>query len=299
MTAAVIELTRALNFAAEAHANQRRKGAAQEPYVNHLIEVMDLVARATGGDDTELLIAALLHDVIEDTDLTPDGLTDAFGARVTAIVQANSDDMSLPKAERKRQRIAAMAHKPADARIVKMADVISNVRAVVISAPAGWTADWKLNYLKGCKDLVDAGRGANAALEAMFDETAAEAERAILEDDAMAIEGRREAVRHLDAAIGQAVFRVYLANTGKRDLGRADIERLAAVSAERFPSCTIEAADAIYDGVLRPILTARIRTDNQDAVVAFAQALCLEFDQEFVGMEVGGRYIRVYSDDTG
>ncbi|MCV6595652.1 MAG: HD domain-containing protein [Mangrovicoccus sp.] len=299
MSQNITELTRALAYAARAHANQRRKGAAQEPYINHLIEVMDLVAGATGGEDTELLIAALMHDVIEDTAITAEELTDAFGPRVTRIVQANSDDMTLPKAERKRQRIANMAHKAADARIVKIADVISNVRAVVISGPAGWTAEWKLNYLKGCRDLVDAGRGANATLEAIFDATANEAERAILEEDDMAIEGRREAVRHLDNAIGQSVFRVYLANTTKRDLTRADLEQLAKVSAERFPSCTIEQADAIFDGELRPILTARIRTDNQDAVVAYAQALCLVFDQDFVGIEVGGRYIRVYADDTG
>ena len=50
MSKNVLGLTRALVYAAEAHANQRRKGAAQEPYINHLIEVLDLVARATGGD---------------------------------------------------------------------------------------------------------------------------------------------------------------------------------------------------------------------------------------------------------
>jgi len=299
MSESVTDLTRALAFAARAHANQRRKGAAQEPYINHLVEVMDLVARATGGEDTELLIAALMHDVIEDTAITAEALSEAFGPRVTGIVEANSDDMSLPKDERKRQRIAGMAHKSADARMVKIADVISNVRAVVISAPAGWTAEWKLGYLKGCRDLVNAGRGANEVLEAIFDETAAEAERAILQNDDMAIEGRRESIRHLDDAIGQAVFRVYLANTDKRELSRADIGRLAQISAKRFPSCTIEQADAIFDGTLRPILTARIRTDDRDAVVAFAQALCLEFAQDFVGVEVGGRYIRVYADDTG
>lgn len=57
-------------------------------------------------------------------------------------------------------------------------------------------------------------------------------------------------------------------------------------------------AASIFDGMLRPILIARIRTDSTAAVVAFAQALCLAFDQRFVGIKVSGRYIRVHSHDT-
>ncbi|MBL4556396.1 MAG: bifunctional (p)ppGpp synthetase/guanosine-3',5'-bis(diphosphate) 3'-pyrophosphohydrolase [Rhodobacteraceae bacterium] len=108
--------------------------------------------------DTDLLIAALLHDAIEDSGRTEADLTAAFGARVARIVAQNSDDMTLPKPERKARRIAAMADKPVDARIVKIADLISNLRAIDRSPPAGWTVDWRLGYLDGCKALVDAGR---------------------------------------------------------------------------------------------------------------------------------------------
>jgi (p)ppGpp synthase/HD superfamily hydrolase len=132
MSTEMTQLTRALVFAAEAHANQRRKGAAQEPYINHLLEVLDLVTQATNGDDIELLVSALLHDVIEDTAVTHEDLKAAFGERVLHIVTENSDDMSLPKDERRRQRIAAMAHKSTDARIVKIADLISNLRAMAV-----------------------------------------------------------------------------------------------------------------------------------------------------------------------
>lgn len=171
MSAQVARLTRALAFAAEAHANQRRKGAAQEPYLNHLVEVLDLVVQATGGDDADLLIASLLHDVCEDTAVTQEEVAEAFGGRVLTIVQENSDDMSLPKDERRGKRIADMPKKSRDARIIKTADVISNLRAIAASPPAGWTADHKLGYLEGCRQLVDAGRGANATLEAVFDRT--------------------------------------------------------------------------------------------------------------------------------
>ena len=62
---------------------------------------------------------------------------------------------------------------------------------------------------------------------------------------------------------------------------------------------TILPAEAIYEGRRRPILMARIRTDSTEAVVELAQRLCIAFDQRFVGVEVGGRYVRIYADDTG
>jgi (p)ppGpp synthase/HD superfamily hydrolase len=131
------ELTKALAFAAEAHRNQRRKGAAQEPYLNHLIEVLDLVVQTTSdGADMDMLIAALLHDVVEDTATTYEDVVKSFGERVADIVRENSDDMSLPKAERRRARIAAMSLKSREARMVKIADVISNLRAIAGCPPA-------------------------------------------------------------------------------------------------------------------------------------------------------------------
>lgn len=298
MSQDILMLSRALSFAAAAHRNQRRKGAAQEPYINHLIEVMDLVARATGGSDAELMVAALLHDTIEDAGISEADLEGEFGSRVARIVAENTDDMSLSKPERKARRVAAMPHKPADTRMVKTADVISNLRSMVVSAPAGWDIERKLGYLAGCRQLIDAGRGASESLETLFDETAAEAEGAIRNDAPMNVEGRKEALRHLEVEIGQHVHLVYLPNTGLRWLTGADIQKLAQEAAIFFPSAAIHEAHATFDGKLRKILLARIRTDDGDAVVAFAQRLCRAFEQDFVGVEVGGRYIRVYSDDT-
>jgi (p)ppGpp synthase/HD superfamily hydrolase len=118
-------LTKALLFAAEAHRNQRRKGAAQEPYLNHLVEVLDLLVQATDGTETDMLIAAILHDVVEDTSASYEDVAKKFGERVARIVRENSDDMTLPKAERRRARIAGMPLKSREARLVKMADVIN------------------------------------------------------------------------------------------------------------------------------------------------------------------------------
>ena len=107
----------------------------------------------------DVVIAALLHDVIEDTTANYEDVAVNFGKRVAEIVRENSDDISLPKADRRRARIAAMPLKSREARLVKMADVTSNLRAIAVSPPAGWTAERKLGYLQGCRHLVDAGRG--------------------------------------------------------------------------------------------------------------------------------------------
>jgi uncharacterized protein (UPF0147 family) len=291
-------LTKALLFAAEAHRNQRRKGAAQEPYLNHLVEVLDLLVQATDGTDTDTLIAAILHDVVEDTAASYEDVAKNFGERVAEIVRENSDDMTLPKAERRRARIAGMPLKSREARLVKMADVISNLRAIAVSPPAGWSADRKLGYLEGCRQLIDAGRGTDAAIERTFDQTADDVERTIRDEAPFSIDGREVAARHLENAIGQAVHLIYLPNTENRTLGEREVDRLCEMIGRSFPSATVQSAEAVYEGKRRSILMARIRTDSTDAVVDLAQRLCIAFQQRFVGIEVGGRYIRIYGDDT-
>jgi HD domain len=291
-------LTKALLFAAEAHRNQRRKGAAQEPYLNHLVEVLDIVVQATDGIDMDVVEAALLHDVIEDTPTTYEDVAANFGERVAKIVRENSDDMSLPKSDRRRARIAAMPLKSKEARIVKMADVTSNLRAIAVSPPAGWSADRKIGYLEACRQLVDAARGTDKAIEHMFDQTAADVERTIRDKLPFAINGREVAARHLESVIGQPVHLIYLPNTENRTFGESDIDRLCELIGRSFPAATVQRAEAVYEGGRRSILMARIRTDSTDAVVDLAQRLCVEFHQRFVGVEVEGRYIRIYADDT-
>jgi hypothetical protein len=294
----ICRLTEALLYAADAHRNQRRKGAAQEPYINHLIEVLDLVAQATNGASTDLLVGAVLHDVLEDTCATYEDVENKFGACVANLVRANSDDMSLQKSERRRARILAMPHKSTEARIVKIADVISNLRAIGVSPPAGWSMDRKLGYLEGCRQLIDAGRGVNSRLEQIFDATAVDIERTIRDGGPLAINGSLINTRHLESEIGQKVHIVYLANTECRMIESSDIDRLCELISRIFPSATVQPADGIYEGRRRSILMARIRTDSTDAVVALAQQICVVFDERFVGIEVSGHYIRIYADDT-
>ena len=297
MASEVRRLTKALAFAAEAHRNHRRKGASQEPYINHLIEVLDLVATVEGGD-MDVLIAALLHDVLEDTQTGYEELAAAFGERVACIVQENSDDMTLPKPDRRRARLASIGKKSRDARLVKFADIISNLRAIAVSPPAGWSNDRRLGYLESCRDLVDAGRGSNAEIERIFDDTAKAVEQTIRTEGVDGIDGSASARRELEAAVGQPVHLVYVPNTRCRPLGEGDIDLLCQTISRTFPSATVQTAEGIHEGRRRSMLIGRIRTDSSDAVVDLAQRLCIAFDERFVGIEVDGRYIRIYGDDT-
>ena len=87
-----VSVLRAADAAARWHVHQRRKGIAQEPYINHLLEVARLVTEATGGSDPNLVIAALLHDAVEDQEVPLEIIVREFGKQVADIVMEVSDD---------------------------------------------------------------------------------------------------------------------------------------------------------------------------------------------------------------
>lgn len=169
MSGDVLLLTRAYAFAALKHASQRRKGVAAEPYVNHLAEVAELLASATGGSDVALVAAGVLHDTIEDTATTRAELETGFGADIAALVAEVTDDKALPKATRKLLQVDLAAKKSARARMIKLADKTSNLRALLASPPADWTLERKREYFAWARDVAAGCRGVNPALETLFD----------------------------------------------------------------------------------------------------------------------------------
>ena len=152
----VLRLSRALDYAAQKHSAQRRKGVAQEPYINHLSEVALLLAEATDGCDTNLIIAGLLHDCIEDQRVTHDELVAQFGDDIAALVRECTDDKSLPKAERKRLQVLSAPHKSARARMLKIADKTANLRSVRLSPPSHWDEKRRHDYFAWAREVVEA-----------------------------------------------------------------------------------------------------------------------------------------------
>ena len=161
-------LARAFHYACKCHARQKRKGAAGEPYVNHLADVARRVAEATGGADIDLIAAALLHDTIEDVGVSRDDLVIAFGEDVAALVVEVSDDKSLEKVERKRLQVVNAAGKSDRAKMLKLADKASNVRAMVASPP-DWPDRRKREYADWAEAVAEGLRGVNETLEVELD----------------------------------------------------------------------------------------------------------------------------------
>lgn len=171
---------RALAFAAEKHQHQRRKDHEETPYINHPIAIAEVLWRAGEVRDVPTLIAAILHDTIEDTGTRPEEIAALFGKEVLALVQEVSDDRSLPKAVRKQLQIEHAPHISGPAKLIKLADKIHNVYSIGHSPPKDWPAKRLADYLDWAESVVDGLRGASADLERHFDETLAQA-RARLE----------------------------------------------------------------------------------------------------------------------
>ena len=169
-----VRLAKAYHFAATRHVDQRRKGAAAEPYVNHLTEVAQLLAEADPDGDPDVLIAGVLHDTVEDTQTTLEELEALFGASVSDLVREVTDDKSLAKAERKRLQIEHAAHASRGAQRIKLADKTANLLALASSPPADWDRVRKVEYVRWAQAVVAGCRGADPALESRFDEAAAQ-----------------------------------------------------------------------------------------------------------------------------
>jgi len=167
---AVHDVLQAAHFAAEKHSGQRRKGATAEPYINHLLEVAELVSGALTEPDTNLVIAALLHDTIEDVGVTAEELAHAFGSDVAELVVELTDDKRLPKAERKRLQVVNAPKKSVRAQVIKVADKVSNLRGILSSPPTDWSAQQKREYFEWAKQVVDGLPAPNQKLKAEFDQ---------------------------------------------------------------------------------------------------------------------------------
>ena len=172
-------LLTAIHFAADKHRDQRRKDEEASPYINHPIEVAELLARVGGVKDLVTLQGAILHDTIEDTNTTPDELEAAFGAEVRKVVQEVTDDTDLPKADRKRLQIEHAPHLSLRAKHIKLGDKIANVRSVVETPPSKWPLSRRKEYLDWTEQVIGGLRGTNEPLERFYDELLARG-RAVL-----------------------------------------------------------------------------------------------------------------------
>jgi guanosine-3',5'-bis(diphosphate) 3'-pyrophosphohydrolase len=164
---------RAASFGADRHRKQKRKGVGGLPYINHPLAVASVLAGIGGVTDVTLLVAALLHDTVEDTETSPEELEMEFGSEVRRLVAEVSDDKGLEKTERKRLQIVHAASASDAAKQLKLADKICNVRDVTLDPPADWSLERRREYLDWAVAVIDGCRGVNAALDRHFDKLVA------------------------------------------------------------------------------------------------------------------------------
>ena len=158
-------VTRAYDFAEEAHRPQKRYSG--DPYFVHTAEVGFYLAQV--GMDAAAIAAGLLHDTIEDTETTENELTTTFGSHVSSVVLEVTDDKSLEKHVRKQRQIEHAPHISTEAKLVKLADKICNLRDILASPPANWSTERKQAYFDWASKVVAGLRGVHPNLEAVFD----------------------------------------------------------------------------------------------------------------------------------
>jgi GTP diphosphokinase / guanosine-3',5'-bis(diphosphate) 3'-diphosphatase len=175
-------ILKAAEFAADKHRNERRKGRSRRPYIGHCIEVASMVADIGRSDDANVIIAALLHDTVEDTGTTFDEIREGFGETVAKLVAEMTDDKSLKKKDRKEKQVEHAPTLSDGAKLIKVADKISNVREITYDPPRKWSVARKSKYYDWAERVVNATGRIDPEMRLVFDQTLNQA-RALLKEN--------------------------------------------------------------------------------------------------------------------
>ena len=167
-------LFKALTFAANRHRNQRRKDVDSSPYINHPISLVNILCNEAHVTDVVTICGALLHDTVEDTETTAEELEREFSGEIRDIVLDVTDDQNLRKEQRKQAQIDHATEISDRAKLVKLADKISNMRDVLDNPPADWSLQRRQAYFDWSLQVINQLRGTHAGLETLFDEVYAQ-----------------------------------------------------------------------------------------------------------------------------
>ncbi len=169
-------IEQARKLAAEKHAHLTLYNAARSPAILHIGEVAGWVEQH--GGSKEMITAAWLHDIVEDTDVTLEQVEEIFGSQVAALVDGLTDPphfAPLPLEQRKRMQAERLKEKSNDVKLIKICDQLSNVRRILNDPPVDWNAQTQFQYIKGARAVTEICRGVNAELDRLFDDAYAQA----------------------------------------------------------------------------------------------------------------------------
>lgn len=160
----------AVDFAAVKHTNQRRKDPNETPYINHPIGVAQIISNEANIYNVDILIGAILHDTVEDTDTTLEEIENVFGSKMRSIVSEVSDDKTKSKEERKQAQIDKSPFVSYEAKIVKLADKLYNLRDLERQTPKGWNEERVQEYFVWASKVCNSIRGVCKPLDEKLDE---------------------------------------------------------------------------------------------------------------------------------
>nr|XP_022910548.1 guanosine-3',5'-bis(diphosphate) 3'-pyrophosphohydrolase MESH1-like [Onthophagus taurus] len=163
-------LVKCATFAAIKHKDQRRKDMAATPYINHPIGVAFILTNEADVTDAAVIQAALLHDTVEDTECTLEEIELNFGSKVMKIVKECTSDKSLPRDVRKQQQIETAPKSSKEAKLVKLAEKLHNVRDLEMRTPRGWTEQRVKQYYSFARNVYNGLKGVNTKLDVLLDE---------------------------------------------------------------------------------------------------------------------------------
>jgi len=180
-------LISAMKFSAFRHRSQRRKDAEGSAYINHPIQVMELIWRVGGIRESDVLIAALLHDTLEDT-VKPKSVEKAkleeeiaglFSKQVLELVLEVTDDKTKDSEVRKQLQIEHARTLSPGAKLIKLADKTCNVQDIMDHPPVFWCSSRKHEYLDWAERVVNKLRGTNTLMEQNFDRVLADSRKRV------------------------------------------------------------------------------------------------------------------------
>jgi len=142
---------KALTFAEKHHSGQMRDDGAT-PYIEHPKKVAKILREVAGVTDESILSAGLLHDMIEDSEVSYDDLEKAFGVRIAGLVAELTNDKRLPKQLSREDLIRRLPGMSQEAALIKLADIYSNAQDM---GSADWTEERKAKYLVYLRRIVE------------------------------------------------------------------------------------------------------------------------------------------------
>ncbi|MEP6906142.1 MAG: HD domain-containing protein [Gemmatimonadales bacterium] len=177
-------ILRAAAFAAQRHQDQRRKGKSDRPYIGHTLEVAELIATVGGVENVHVLAAAILHDTVEDTATTSAEIGRRFGPKIQKLVAEVTDPPGLKGQKRRDWQVEHVRRISRGAKLIKLADRISNVGEIMTDPPRHWDLERRKRYYQWSTRVVGAIGRVNPPLEDLLAKTLRRAMAALAREDA-------------------------------------------------------------------------------------------------------------------